>query len=41
MVACREEKRFCALTKARAGSDERPHAPELGQNARAHVFDPG
>jgi hypothetical protein len=41
LVACREEKRFCALTKARAGSDGRPHAPELGHNTRAHVFDPG
>jgi hypothetical protein len=40
-VAYREEKRFCALTKARAGSDEWPHAPELGQNECAHVFDPG
>jgi hypothetical protein len=40
-VAYREEKRFCALTKARAGSDGWPHAPELGQNERAHVFDPG
>jgi hypothetical protein len=40
-VAYREEKRFCALTKAREGSDERPHVPELGQNECAHVFNPG
>jgi hypothetical protein len=37
--ACMRCTRLCSLKPG--VTDGRPHAPELGLNERAHVFDPG